>query len=170
MSSATISDCGYDKSTNNLIGNVYYAIKSVRLNLSSTKRLFILSGYQCQQLASVCQVRNIFLEDQTNSFSLTFGQGVCSFDETSKSIQGVLRDFFFPGKPISWQLCNNSETHWHFWKVWSLVACSQSSFYATRTRKDDKNRQNTLFICLNKDELATRQTNVHFCPISMYQI
>ena len=29
--------------------------------------------------------------------------------------------------------------------MWSLVVCSQSSFHVTRARKDDKNRQNTLF-------------------------
>ena len=29
--------------------------------------------------------------------------------------------------------------------MWNLVVCSQSSFYVTRARKDDKNRQNTLF-------------------------
>ena len=48
---------------------------------------------------------------------------------------------------ISWRTCNNSEIHLWLWKVWSWVVCSQSSFYVTRTRKDDKNRQNTLFLC-----------------------
>ena len=56
-----------------------------------------------------------------------------------------------------WRLCDNSESHLWLWKVWSLVICSQSSFYFTRARKDDKNRQNTLFL-LKKDELGTQQT------------
>ena len=46
---------------------------------------------------------------------------------------------------ISWQFCNNSEIHLWLWKVWSLGVCLQSSFYVTRARKNDKNRQNTLF-------------------------
>ena len=48
---------------------------------------------------------------------------------------------------ISWWLCNNFEIHLWLWKRWSLVVCSQSSFYVTRARKDDTNRQNTLFLC-----------------------
>ena len=48
---------------------------------------------------------------------------------------------------ISWRLCNNSDIHSWFWKVWSLVVCSQGCFYVTRARKDDKNRRNTLFLC-----------------------
>ena len=46
---------------------------------------------------------------------------------------------------IYWWLWNISEIHLWMWKVWSQVICSQSSFYVTRARKDDKNRQNTLF-------------------------
>ena len=45
---------------------------------------------------------------------------------------------------ISWWLCNNSEIHLWLCKVWSLVVCSQNSFYVTGARKDNKNRQNTL--------------------------
>ena len=48
---------------------------------------------------------------------------------------------------IYWWLCNNSEIHLWLWKVWSLVVCSQRFFYVTRGRKDDKKRQNTLFLC-----------------------
>ena len=47
---------------------------------------------------------------------------------------------------IYWWLCNiNSKIHLWLWKVWSLVVCSQNSFSVTGARKDDKNRQNTLF-------------------------
>ena len=55
---------------------------------------------------------------------------------------------------IFWWLCNNSEIHLGLWKVWSLDVCSQSSFYVTRTRKDNKNRQNTFFLCSKKMNLV----------------
>ena len=37
-------------------------------------------------------------EEQTNSFLLSFGQGVYSFEESPKSIQDVIGDVFYPGK------------------------------------------------------------------------
>ena len=46
-------------------------------------------------------------------------------------------------KRISLRLCNNSEIHFWLWKVWSLIVCPQNSFYVTRAREDNKNRQNT---------------------------
>ena len=42
-------------------------------------------------------------------------------------------------------LCNNSEIPLWLWKLWSLVVCTQSSFYVTRARKDDTIRQKTFF-------------------------
>ena len=62
------------------------------------------SDYQCPQCGSVCQVRNIPFEDQTNSFFLSFGQGVYIFEENLKSIQDVIGDVYCPGK-----YCSNSE-------------------------------------------------------------
>ena len=44
---------------------------------------------------------------------------------------------------ICWRLCNNSEIHLWFRKVWSLVVSSQSSFYVkehVKTTKKDKTR------------------------------
>ena len=70
---------------------------------------------------------------------------------------------------ISWWLCNNSEIHLCLWKLWSMVFCSQSSFYVTRARKDDKNRQNTFFL-QEKDELGTQQTIINYCTILINQI
>ena len=55
---------------------------------------------------------------------------------------------------ICWWLCNNSEIHLWLWKVWCLVVCSQSSFCITRARKDNKNRQNTFFLCQKKMDLV----------------
>ena len=54
---------------------------------------------------------------------------------------------------ISWRLCDNSEILLRSWKVWSLVVCSQRSFYVTIARKDDKKKQNTLFL-QNKVDLV----------------
>ena len=56
------------------------------------------SNYQCPQCASVCQVRIIPIEDQTNSFFLSFGPEVYIFDENPKSIQHVIGDVFCPGE------------------------------------------------------------------------
>ena len=38
-----------------------------------------------------------------------------------------------------------------------MVVCSQSSFYVTRARTDDKNRKNTLFLSLEKGDHFTRK-------------
>ena len=46
----------------------------------------------------------------------------------------------------SWRLCNIPQIQSWLSKVWSLVFCSQSSFFVTRARKGHKNRQNTLFV------------------------
>ena len=46
---------------------------------------------------------------------------------------------------LSSKLCNNSEIHSRFWKWWSLVVCSQISFYVSKTRKDDKKSQTRFF-------------------------
>ena len=56
------------------------------------------SDYQCPQCASVCQVRNIPFEVQTNSFFLSFGAGIYVFEESAKTIQDVIGDVFCPGK------------------------------------------------------------------------
>ena len=56
------------------------------------------SDYQCRQCASVCEVRNISFEDQTNSFFLSLAQRVYNFEETPKSNQHVIGDMYCPGK------------------------------------------------------------------------
>ena len=107
MCSAFTYKCGYDKSTIILIGDVYCPNTKCSGKLCLHKRTFqSLSrrGYQCSQCASVCQVRNIPFEDQTNSFFLSFGQGVYIIGETPKSIQDVFGDVYCPGK-----YCSNKE-------------------------------------------------------------
>ena len=50
------------------------------------------------------KVRNVLFEDQTNSFCLSLGQGAYIFEESPKSVQGVIGDVFCPGK-----YCSNRE-------------------------------------------------------------
>ena len=158
MCSASTPDCGYDNSTNILIGNVYCPNAKCLGKLCLHKKTFQSldrSDYQSASCGSVCQARSIPFEEQINSFFLSLGQWVYIFEERPKSIQEVIGDVYCPGEfclnrekcESIWWLCNNSGIHLWFWKEWSLVVCSQSSFHVTRARKDDKNRQNTLFLC-----------------------
>ena len=151
------TDFAYDNSTIILIGDVYCPNAKCLCKLCQHKKTFQSFGrsdYQCTHCGSLCQVRNIPFADQTNSFFLSLGQGVYIFEERPKSIQEIIGDVYCPGEfclrremRIYWWLCNNSEIHLWLCKVWRLVVCSQSAFHVTRARKDDKNRQNTLFLC-----------------------
>ena len=67
---------------------------------------------------------------------------------------------------IAGWFCNNSEIHLWLWKVWSLVVCSHSSFYVTGSRKDNKNRQNTLFVSWKKLNLVP---NKQLLPNVLFQ-
>ena len=73
------TDCGYDNSAIIIIGDVCCPNTKCLGKLCLHKKTFQSLGtsdYQCPQCASVCQVRNIPFEDQTNSFFLSFGAGV----------------------------------------------------------------------------------------------
>ena len=107
MCSAFAPDCGYDKSTIIFIGDVYCPNTKCLGRLCLHKKTFESLGrsdYQCPQCASVCQVRKIFFEDQTNSFFLSCGQWVYICEESPQSIQGVIGDVYCPGK-----YCSNRE-------------------------------------------------------------
>ena len=100
-------DCWYDNSTINLIGDVYCPNTKCSGKLCLHKKTFQSLGrsdYQCLQYASVCQVRNIPFEDQTNPFFLSFGQRNSIFEESPKSIQDIVGDVCCPGK-----YCSNRE-------------------------------------------------------------
>ena len=133
------------------------------------------SDYQCPQCGSVCQVRNIHFEEQTNSFFLSLGQGVYSFEEKPKSIQDVIGDVFCPGEH-----CLNKETcksiggyvttlrsiygkdncgAWLF--VHKVPFTLQEHVKTTQTDK-------TRFFFAKKD--VTRQTTVQKSPVSINQI
>ena len=67
------------------------------------KKTFISLGrsdYQCLQCASVCQcqLQNITFEEQTNSFFLSLGRGVYSFEENLKASQEVIEVVYCPGE------------------------------------------------------------------------
>ena len=82
MCSAFTPDCGYDNSTTILIGDVYCPNTKCLGKLCLHKKTFQSLGrsdYQCPQCGFVCQVRNIPVEDQTNSFFLSIGPGVYTF-------------------------------------------------------------------------------------------
>ena len=101
MCSAFSLDCGYDNSTIILIGDVYCPNTNCSGTLSLHKKTFQSLGrsdYQCRRCASVCQVRNIRFEEQTNSFYLSFCPGVYIFEENPKSVQGVIIDVYCPRK------------------------------------------------------------------------
>ena len=101
MCSAFNPDCGYDNSTIILIGDVYCPKTNCSGKLclhKKTSQSLGRSDYQCPQCASLCQVRNIPFEHQTNSFFLSLGQGVYIFQESTKSIQDVIGDVYCPGK------------------------------------------------------------------------
>ena len=97
MCSAFTPVCGYDNSTIILIGDVYCPNTKCLGKLCLHKKTFQSLGrndYQCPQFASVCQVRNILFEDQTNFFLLSLGQGVYIFEENPESIQDVIGDVY----------------------------------------------------------------------------
>ena len=107
MCSAFTPDCGYDNSTIILVGDVFWPNTKSSGKLCLQKKTFQSLGgsdYYCPQCASVCQVRNIPFEDQTNSFFLSLGQRVYIFEETPKSFQDVIGDVYCPGK-----YCSNRE-------------------------------------------------------------
>ena len=84
MCSTFTPDCGYDNSTIILNGDVYCPNTKCSGKLCLHKKTFQPLGRsddQCPQCSSVSQVRNILFEDEKNSFYLSLGQGVYTFEE-----------------------------------------------------------------------------------------
>ena len=178
LCNAFTPDCGFDKSTIVLIGDVFCPKTKCLGKLCLHKKTFQSLGrsdYQCPQCASVCQVRNIPFEDQTNSFFLSFGPGVYIFEENPKSIQDVIGDVYCPGEycltkekcksiggyvttPRTIYGCDNFGA-WLF--VHKVFFTLQEHIKMAKT---DKTR---LFFA-KKD--VTRQTIVQQSPISINQI
>ena len=88
MCSAFTPGLGYNNSTIILIGDVYCPNTKCLGKFCLHKKTFQSLGrsdYKCPQCGSVCQVRNIPFENQTNSFSLSLGQGVEIFEERNQN-------------------------------------------------------------------------------------
>ena len=158
MCSSITPDCGYDNSTIILIGVVYCPNTKCFGKVYLHKKPFQSLGgsdYQCPQRESVCQVRSIPFEDQTNSFFLSLRHGVYIFEESPKSVEDVIGDVYCPGK-----FCSNREKCEAFGgyvttprSIYAYRNCGawlfvhKVLFYVTGARRHDKNRQNTFFLC-----------------------
>ena len=165
----SVTDCGYDNSTNFLIGDVHCpntkCFCKVCLHKKTSQSLG-RSDYQCPQCASVCQVRNILFEDQINFFFLSLGPGVYIFEESPKSIQGVIAGVCCPG-----EYCLNREKcksiGGYVTTPRSIYGCDNCGAWLfvhkvpfklrehVKTAKTDETR----FFVAKKD--VTRQTNFH---------
>ena len=118
MCSAFNPDCGYGNSTIIFIRDVRFPNTKWSGKLCLHKKTIQSLGrgdYQWLPWVSVCQVRKIAFENQTNSFFLLFGQAVYVFEENPKSVQDVIGEVGFwlvlsqlRKWRISWRLCNNS--------------------------------------------------------------
>ena len=138
------------------LGTCIVLIRNVRVKLVCTKTLFNLSAEAIINVrnASLCARCAIFLlKNKQIPFLVVWPKGLHFGREFKINSRWYWRcllswQVLFKQREmrISWRLCNTSEIHLWLWKVWSLVVCSQSSFYVTRAHKDDKNRQNRLFL------------------------
>ena len=99
MCTAFTPDCGYDNSTIILTGDVYCRNTKCSGKFSMHKKTFRSLGrsdYRCSQCASVCQVRNIPFEDQTNSFFCVAWSKGLHFWRDSKINSDVIGDVYCP--------------------------------------------------------------------------
>ena len=170
MCSVFTPDCGFDNSTIILIGDVYCPNTKYLGKLCLHKKTFQSLGrndYQCPQSGSVCQVRNIPFEGQTNSFFLSLGQGVYIFEKSPKSVQDVIADVYRPGKYCSdREKCESLGCY--VTTPRSIYACGKCGAWLfvhkvlfmlqehVKTTKTDK----TLCSLLEKDEFGTQQTTI----------
>ena len=172
MCSAFIPDCGYDKSTNNLIGDVYCPNTECSGNFCLHKKTFQALGRSDQQspkCASVLQVRTISFEDQTNSFFLSFGELVYIFEERPKSIQDVIGDDFFPGKYcFNREKCKSLDDY--VTTPRSIYGCGKSRAwlfvnevpFTLQEHEKATNTDKTRLFFAKKYEIFTRLTIVHW--------
>ena len=168
MCSAFTPDFGYDNSTIIIIGEVYCPNTKCSGKIFLHKKTFRSldrSDYQCPQCLSVCQVRKIIFEDQTNSLFLSFGAGVYIFKESCKTIQDIIGDVYCPGKYcLNREKCESADGY--VTTPRSIYGCGKSGAWLfvhkvlfvsqehIKTTKTDKTR----FSLLKKDELVIQQT------------
>ena len=180
MCRAFTADCEYDKSTIIFIVDVYCPNTKCSGKLCLQKKTFQSLGrsdYQCPHCASVSQLRNFPLEDQKNSFFLSFGQRVYIFEESPKSFQDVIGDVCCPGKH-----CSNREKceslDGYVTTSRSIYGCGNCGAWLfvhkvsfmlqeyVETTKLDK----SCFFFAEKDDLGTQRTIVSYSPNSINQI
>ena len=150
-------DCGYDNSTNTLNGGVYCPNTKCLGKLFLHKGLFILLAEAIINVRTVglcARCATFFWRSNKLLFLVAGSKGLHFWREPKINSRCYWRYLMswrvlFQQRElrISWWLCNNSEIYLCLWKMWSLIVCPQCSFFVTRARKDDKNRQNTFFLC-----------------------
>ena len=170
MCSAFTPECGYDNSTIILIGDKYCPNTMCSGKHCRHKKTFQSlnrSDYQCPQCASVCQVRNILFENQTNSFFLSFVPGVHIFEESPKSVQDVIGDVYCPDK-----YCLNREkcesVGGYVTTPRSFYGCGKCGawlfvhkvLFTLQEHVKTSNTNKTRFFLLKEDELGIQQTIV----------
>ena len=104
MCSAFTPDCGCDNSTIILIGDVYCPNRKCLGKLCLHKKTFESLGrsdYQCPHCASVCQVRNMPFEDQTNSFFCRLVEGFTFLKRTQNQFKMSFEMCIVPASIVS---------------------------------------------------------------------
>ena len=104
-SASAFTPCrGYDNSTIILNGDVYCPNTKCSSKLCLHKKTFQSLGKsdsQCPQCASVCQVRNNRLEDQTNSFFCRLAKGFIFLKRVRNHFKMLLQMCFVPASIVS---------------------------------------------------------------------
>ena len=96
------TDCGYDNSPIIFIGDVYCPNTKCLGKFCLHKKTFQgRSDYQCPQCCSVCQVRNIPFEDQTNSFFCRLVQGFTFLKRIQNQFKTLLDTCIVPVSIVS---------------------------------------------------------------------
>ena len=137
-------------------GTSIVQIQSVRVKFDCTKDFSISRQKRLSMPAiHVCVPGAKYPFCGTNNFLfLSFGQGIHNFDESPKSIEDVIGDVSGPGKfSFNRAKCESLENYVTtprsihcFGKCGTCFLLTQF-FYVTRSRKDDKSRNNTLLLC-----------------------
>ena len=180
MCSSFTPDSEYDQSTIILSGNVYCLNTKCSGKLCLHKKTFQSLGrsdYQCPQCKSVCQVRNIPFEDQTNSFSCRLFKGFTFLKRAQNQFKILLEICIVLASSVPTEKNTNLLTDMQqlrdpFMVVESVEpGCSFTKFlfcYKSTQRRHKQTKH--AFSLLKKDELVTRQTIITWCPISIKQL
>ena len=108
MCRAFSPDCGYNNSTIILIGDVYCPKCSGRFCLhKKTFQSLGRSDYQCPQCASLCEVNNIPLEDQKNSFFYRLAKGFTFLKRTQNQFKMLLEKSIVLASIVSTEKCES---------------------------------------------------------------